>query len=75
MLICANSPAESAAPSVPLTASVVSLVTKSLVIKPVSVVIALMAMVFTAGSGAMVSITTFWLSVAPTLPAASITRT
>lgn len=73
-LICARSSAASAAPSVPRTVSVVSRVTKSLLLNPVSSLMPAMAMVLLA-SGAVVSTVTIWLAVAPIFPAVSITRT
>ena len=69
MLTCTFSPAPSA-PLVPETVSVVSLVVKSPAV-PVSSAIAVMS---TAAVGLLVSMVTAWLSLLPTLAAASITR-
>ncbi len=70
LLTCTFSPGASA-PLVPDTVSVVSLVMKSLDDVPVSLAIAVMS---TVAAGAAVSMVTAWLSVVPTLPAASTTR-
>ena len=73
MLIWAYSPSASVAPSEPCSVRDVSLVTKSLPLRPVSSLMLSMAMVLLA-SGATVSMVTTWLAVALILPASSITR-
>ena len=68
---CALSPVANALLSVPDTVKLMSLVIKSLSLSPVS---SLIAVIPITAVGALLSITTSWLALEPTLPAASTTR-
>ena len=69
---CTVSPAINASLRIPDTVKLLSLVIKSLSLSPLS---SLIAVIFIAALGTLLSITTAWLSLLPTLPAVSMTRT